>query len=100
MQIIGYIGISLVLIAYFPQVYHLISEKCSAGISRKAFLIWLISSILLFANAISNLNPVFIILQFINLVCTAIILFYAQKYKEGVCEYHQKMCKLASGKIG
>ena len=96
MEIIGYTGIALVLAAYVPQVHHLISEKCSAGISRKAFLIWLVSGILLFANAIATSNFVFITLQFINMLCTAIILFYAQKYKDSVCTYHKVRCKLSS----
>src|SRR5438876_6378807 len=98
-QIIGFAGTGLVLIAYIPQVRHLIEEKCSAGISRKAFVIWLVSSAALLVTAILDLNYVFICLQSVNLTATAVILYCAQKYKDSVCEYHQKKNKLSSSQI-
>lgn len=36
----GYVGTALVIVAYLPQITHLIREKCSAGISFGAYAIW------------------------------------------------------------
>jgi uncharacterized protein with PQ loop repeat len=97
-EYIGYGGSLLVLAAYIPQIYHLIKARCSAGVSRKAFLIWLVSSVLLIIHAVLINELVLIFLQTINLLSTSVILFYAQKYKNKVCEIHKN--KLSSSKIG
>jgi len=97
-EYIGFGGTLLVLIAYIPQIYHLISEKCSAGVSRKAFMIWFVSSLLLIVHSIINKDMVFIFLQSVNLIATSVILIYAQKYKNRLCEIHKH--KLSSSKIG
>ena len=96
-ETVGYAGSLLVLIAYFPQIIHLIKEKCSAGISRRAFFIWLVSSTLLVVHSVIIKDMVFILLQLVNLLCTAVILFYAGRYKNMVCEYHRN--KLPSSEI-
>ncbi len=97
-EVIGFAGIFLVLVAYIPQVYHLIKEKCSAGISRKAFLIWLISSLLLLIRSFMGDDIIFTILQGINFSATATILITAQKFKDNVCGFHHE--KLSSKEIG
>lgn len=96
-EIIGFAGSLLVLLAYFPQISHLIKYKCSAGISRRAFFIWLISSLMLVVHSVIIKDMVFILLQIVNLIATAIILFYANRYKNMVCEYHKN--KLPSSEI-
>ncbi|MGH2574656.1 MAG: PQ-loop domain-containing transporter [Ignavibacteria bacterium] len=95
---IGFGGTFLVLVAYIPQVYHLVKEKCSAGISRKAFLIWQVSSIMLFIHSIIINDIVFVLLQGVNMTATAMILIFAQKYKNELCSTHQH--KLNSSEIG
>jgi uncharacterized protein with PQ loop repeat len=47
MEIIGWVGTTLVIIAYYPQIHHLYVEKCAWGISLLTWLIWLIASMLL-----------------------------------------------------
>jgi hypothetical protein len=34
------------MLAYVPQVVHLGKEHCSAGVSRRAWAMWLVSSLL------------------------------------------------------
>lgn len=36
MEIIGSAGTTLVIIAYYPQIHHLLAEKCAWGISVTA----------------------------------------------------------------
>lgn len=87
-QILGFIGTVLVVVAYIPQVTHLIKEHCSAGISLRAFGLWLIASVLLLSHALMIKDGVFIILQSFNLLLTGLICLYAIKYKHGACQSH------------
>jgi len=86
---VGFIGTALVIIAYMPQIGHLISKQCSAGISLKAYGIWFLSSLLLFTHAFSIRDPVFIALQSYQLGATSVILLFAKKYENGVCPIHR-----------
>ena|SRR5437762_7601476 len=96
-QYIGFGGTLLVLTAYIPQVSHLIKAKCSAGVSRMAFIIWFVSSLMLLVHSFMIKETVSIFLQGINLLATSVILFYAGKYKNRVCDLHKN--KLPSSKI-
>src|SRR5690242_13712692 len=40
-EIAGFVGAGLAGAAYVPQISHLIKARCSAGISRLAFEVWL-----------------------------------------------------------
>ena len=88
-QILGFSGSALVLAAYAPQTYHLWKEHCSAGISRYAYVLWLISALFLLTHALMIHDTVFILLQGINTIFTGIILLLAEKYKYGLCAFHQ-----------
>lgn len=88
-QILGFGGSVLMIFAYAPQIYHLIKEHCSAGISRYTYALWLIASILLFGHAVGIHDIAFIILQIINAVATGTVLFFAEKYKYGLCPSHR-----------
>lgn len=46
-QMIGWVGTALVVIAYLPQIYHLLVQKCAWGISILTWVIWLAGSVLL-----------------------------------------------------
>src|SRR2546425_10421582 len=50
-QILGFVGTGLVALAYIPQIYHLINEHCSAGISIKAYALWFLASVLFLIHA-------------------------------------------------
>src|SRR5215472_3572118 len=51
-QILGFAGVALGFVGYMPQVVHLIRQRCSAGISVHAYLIWLSAAVLLLAHAL------------------------------------------------
>lgn len=86
-KIIGLFGAILAGIAYLPQITHLIKEHCSAGISKKAYILWLVAAIAILIHAIAIKSPVFILLSSIQLVATVLILFFSNKYK-GTCAFH------------
>ena len=44
-QVAGFAGAGLAGAAYVPQLSHLIKGRCSAGISRLAFAVWLLASV-------------------------------------------------------
>jgi uncharacterized protein with PQ loop repeat len=88
-QILGFIGSGLVILAYIPQIRHLIKEHCSSGISRYAYVLWLIAAVLLLLHAIMIQDAVFIVLQAVSAIATGLVLFFAEKYKYGLCPIHK-----------
>ncbi|HEY7261961.1 MAG TPA: PQ-loop repeat-containing protein [Trebonia sp.] len=87
-QIAGFIGAGLAGAAYVPQIYHLIKARCSAGISRLAFEVWLLASVLTTTRAIAIHAAVFIVLGGIEIVATILVMFYAARYKDTTCPSH------------
>jgi uncharacterized protein with PQ loop repeat len=87
-EIAGFVGAGLAGAAYVPQISHLIRARCSAGISRLAFEIWLLASFLTTARAIAIHDGVFIVLGGIQIVATTLIMFYAARYKDTRCPIH------------
>ena len=87
-EILGIIGIALSIVAYVPQITHLGRKHCSAGISRRAWTMWLVSSVLVGALAVDRGDPVFISLQASTMTSAAIILLLAYRYRGMVCEFH------------
>jgi lipid-A-disaccharide synthase-like uncharacterized protein len=89
-EMLGVAGIAISMLAYVPQVVHLGREHCSAGVSRRAWAMWLVSSVLIGATALYRRDPVFILLQASTLTSAAIILFLAHKYRGMVCAFHAR----------
>lgn len=87
-EIAGFVGAGLAGAAYVPQIFHLIRARCSAGISRLAFEIWLLASFLTTARAMAIHAEVFIVLGGIQIVATTLIMFYAARYKDTRCPVH------------
>jgi uncharacterized protein with PQ loop repeat len=87
-QIAGFVGAGLAGAAYVPQTAHLIRARCSAGISRLAFAVWLMASVLVTARAIAIHAGVFIMLGGIQIVATALIMLLAARYKDTPCPSH------------
>jgi uncharacterized protein with PQ loop repeat len=50
-QILGFLGTGLVIVGYFPQVFHMVKERCAAGISIPAFALWCSASLLFLLHA-------------------------------------------------
>jgi hypothetical protein len=88
-QIGGFVGAGLAGAAYVPQISHLIRARCSAGISRLAFGVWLLSSVLITARAVAIGAGVFIVLGGIQIVATALIVICAARYKDTPCPVHR-----------
>jgi PQ loop repeat len=99
-EIAGFAGAGLAGAAYVPQISHLVRARCSAGISRLAFAVWLLASLLVTVRAIAIDAGVFIALGGIQIVATAIIVVYATRYKDTSCPIHlprQPGAKTATG---
>jgi lipid-A-disaccharide synthase-like uncharacterized protein len=87
-EILGIIGIAISAAAYVPQVVHLGREHCSAGVSTRAWLMWLAGGVLVGALALHRRDPVFILLQLSGLSSAAVILVLARRYRGMACETH------------
>ena len=93
---VGFAGTVIVIVAYMPQIIHLVKAQCSAGISLKAYGLWLISSFLLLAHAFNLNDAVFLALQGYQVGATMTIVVFARKYKNSVCEFHHQQLSAAS----
>jgi uncharacterized protein with PQ loop repeat len=87
-EIGGFVGAGLAGAAYMPQIAHLVRARCSAGISRLAFEVWLLASLLITARAIAIHAGVFIVLGGIQIVATTVIVICATRYKNTPCPIH------------
>lgn len=56
-RLMGFLGTILVIVAYLPQIYHLIKERCSEGISIKAYCMWSVAALLILVHAVDNMIP-------------------------------------------
>jgi lipid-A-disaccharide synthase-like uncharacterized protein len=81
-------GIAISVAAYVPQVVHLGREHCSAGVSSRAWAMWLGGGVLVGLLAMHRRDPVFILLQVSSLTSAAVILFLARRYRGMVCATH------------
>jgi uncharacterized protein with PQ loop repeat len=86
---LGIIGTGLVIVAYIPQVTHLIYMRCGEGVSLSAYALWCSASTLLCVYAVIAEEPVFIVLQGYHAAACALILFYGVRYKNSRCTRHQ-----------
>lgn len=90
-QILGIVATGLVVVGYVPQIAHLISQHCTAGISISAFSLWCLASLLFLIHAAMIGDPVFVVVQAVNLVAAALIVGYSTKYKGEVCPFHREL---------
>lgn len=90
-NLIGLTGALIAGYAYILQIKHLTKKQCSAGISRRAYILWLISSLLVTINAIYIESVVFIVLGIIQICSTALIYIYSTRYKNNVCPFHSHL---------
>lgn len=49
---------ALVIVSYLPQIMHLVREGCSAGISFRAYAMWMVAAVLRLAYASLARAPV------------------------------------------
>jgi uncharacterized protein with PQ loop repeat len=87
-ELVGLLGTGLVIIAYVPQVHHLIKEHCSAGISVRAYGIWFIASVLFLIHAVSIEDLVFTMVQIANLLAIGVVLVCVRRFQKQICRTH------------
>ena len=90
MKIIGWVGTALVIIAYYPQIHHLIVEKCAWGISVLTWLIWLASSVLLLGYCIFRREVLMCVVQGVNIAAIVTTILLVRR-SNNICPYHQKV---------
>src|SRR5713226_6237902 len=87
-ELVGVAGIVISVLAYLPQVIHLARQHCSAGVSSRAWSMWLVSSVMIGALALHRHNPVFILLQVSALFSATAIVVLVHRYRGMVCKTH------------
>jgi lipid-A-disaccharide synthase-like uncharacterized protein len=87
-ELVGVTGIVLSVLAYLPQVIHLARQHCSAGVSGRAWSMWLASSVMVGALALHRDDPVFILLQVSTLLSAAVIVVLVHRYRGMMCATH------------
>lgn len=87
MEIVGWLGTVLVIVAYGPQIHHLWAERCAWGISLWMWAIWLVSSILLLVYAFYRDDELFIVVQGLNILAIITTLLLARR-SDQICPYH------------
>jgi lipid-A-disaccharide synthase-like uncharacterized protein len=95
MEVIGWAGTILVIIAYYPQIRHLWVEKCAWGISIATWLIWLVASMLLLTYALMRRDTLFVIVQGINILAIVTTIILARR-SNNVCSYHLKAAQIGA----
>jgi uncharacterized protein with PQ loop repeat len=90
LSVIGYVGTGLVIGAYAPQIWHLWTEHCSAGISERAYAIWVLASALFLGHSIIIGDAVFMVTQLVNIVALAIILVLVRRFRKQICAAHAR----------
>ena len=88
-EALGVVGIAISLLAYLPQAIHLARAHCSAGVSGRAWGMWLASSLLIGALAIHRHDAVFILFQLTTRTSAMVILFLVHRYRGMVCATHE-----------
>ena len=85
---LGMAATALVIAGYVPQIGHLIKERCTAGISVPAFLVWCVASTLFLMHAALIDDPVFVAAQSVNLAAGAVIVVFCKRFQGHRCPFH------------
>lgn len=96
MEIIGWIGTTLVIIAYYPQIHHLYVEKCAWGISISTWLIWLVASVLLLTYCFFRQEVLLGIVQVCNIAAILLTIILVRR-SNSICPYHAAVAAKSSG---
>jgi uncharacterized protein with PQ loop repeat len=88
-EIAGFVGTIVMAIAYVPQIVHLARERCSAGVSLPAWLLWLAGSVLICTHAFVVRDVVFLTLQAVNIVAMLSVIVLSRRYANMICASHE-----------
>ncbi|MCB1117762.1 MAG: hypothetical protein KDK50_04175 [Chlamydiia bacterium] len=89
-NILGYIGVMLVAIAYAPKLHHLITKKCGANLNLRGHILFLVASVMLFFPALYEKSGVFIVLTLFLAFASAALVYYGKKYRDNHCDEHMQ----------
>ena len=87
MEILGWVGTALVIIAYFPQIHHLMIERCAWGISVSTWVLWLVASGLLLSYCIMRGDLLLCLVQSVNIVAILLTIVLVMSSNR-VCPFH------------
>ena len=90
MRIIGWAGTALVIVAYYPQIRHLLAERCAWGISILTWLLWLASSVLLLGYCASRREFLMCAVQGVNIAAIATTIVLVRRSNR-ICPYHRRI---------
>ena len=97
-EMLGWAGTALVVVAYVPQILHLYVEKCAWGISITTWLIWLAAGALLLSYCIVRNDTLFTFVQGINITAIVATIVLARR-GDRLCPYHLNTT-LARAEVG
>ena len=69
-------------LAYAPQIHHIIKTKNAKGISVKAWLLWLLTGLIILVYSVHKGDIVFITLTTLNSISIITVLILAFKYNK------------------
>lgn len=98
MEIIGWIGTALVIVAYYPQIHHLWVERCAWGISVSTWFIWLAASVLLLAYCLLRRELLLGVVQICNMAAIFMTIVLVQK-SDNICEFHRARAERLTKKV-
>jgi uncharacterized protein with PQ loop repeat len=90
MNLLGWLGTALVVIAYCPQIHHLLVERCAWGISVSTWLIWLLASMLLLIYCFAREEFLLSMVQAVSITAIAMTLILVRRSNR-ICPYHRKI---------
>ena len=92
-ELVGLIGTFLVVLAYIPQIRHIVREHCAGGVSLRAWGLWLVATVLISIYALTTLDLVFITLQAVSITAIIVVLILIKLYGKRVCHSKEKYMK-------
>lgn len=98
-ELLGLTGAAIAAYAYLPQIAHLVRERCSAGLSERAFVLWLASSVLMTTHAVSIGSTVFIVLGGQQIVATGVIAYFCRRYRGQACPSHDVLAPTSAALV-
>jgi uncharacterized protein with PQ loop repeat len=90
MEVLGWVGTALVLVAYYPQIHHLFVERCAWGISLLTWMIWLVASALLLTYCVLRRELLMCVVQGVNIAAIVITIILVRR-SNNVCPYHRRV---------
>jgi len=95
MEVMGWVGTALVVVAYYPQIHHLYVERCAWGISVLSWLIWLAAGALLLAYCVLRREAMLAVVQAVNLAAIVTTLLLVRRSNR-VCPHHLRAAETAA----